>query len=139
MPAIFRENFELVKLNLLKCDRRTKSILGANIQVSKVIEIADGKFDLEVFNAEKPVLVYFWAEWCGPCRLVSPSISSVADTYSDRLKVVKLEIDPNPESVAKCKVEGVPALRLFKNNEVVFSHEGAIGKQQLQGMLDSNL
>ncbi len=107
--------------------------------MSKVIEIADGQFDLEVFNAEKSVLVYFWADWCGPCRLVSPSISWAADNYSDRLKVVKLEIDPNPESVKKCKVEGVPALRLFQNNEMVFSHEGAIGKQQLQGMLDSKL
>ena len=107
--------------------------------MSKVIEIADGQFDQEVFNADKSVLVYFWADWCGPCRLVSPSISWAADNYSDRLKVVKLEIDPNPESVAKCKVEGVPALRLFKNDEIVYSHEGAIGKQQLQGMLDSNL
>ena len=107
--------------------------------MSNVIEIADEQFDSEVFNSDKAVLVYFWAEWCGPCRLVSPSIGWAADTYSDRLKVVKLEIDPSPKSVAKCKVEGVPALRLFKNDEIISSHEGAIGKQQLQTMLDSNL
>jgi thioredoxin 1 len=107
--------------------------------MSNVIEINDQKFDGEVFNSDKPVLAYFWADWCGPCRLVSPSISWAADTYRDRLKVVKLEIDSSPESVAKCKVEGVPALRLFKDDEIISTHEGAIGKQQLQDMLDNNL
>ncbi len=107
--------------------------------MSNVIEIADGQFDGEVFNADKPVLVYFWADWCGPCRLVSPTISSIADSYSDRLKVIKMEIDPSPESVKKCKVEGVPAIRLFKDDEIIVSHEGAIGKQQLLGMIDNHL
>ncbi len=107
--------------------------------MSKVIEIGDAEFDLQVNQTDKPVLVYFWAPWCGPCRLVSPSINWVADNYSDRLKVVKLEVDPNPESRTKCQVEGVPALRLFKDNDIVVSHEGAIGKQQLQTMLDNHL
>lgn len=107
--------------------------------MSSVIEITDEQFDSEVFNSDKPVLAYFWAGWCGPCRLVSPAITWVAQTYGDRLKVVKLEVDPNPESVAKYKVEGVPALRLFKNKELVKSHEGAIGKQQLQSWHDEDL
>ena len=107
--------------------------------MSSVIEITDPEFDSEVFQAQKPVLAYFWASWCGPCRLVSPSIESVADTYGDRLKVVKLEVDPNPDAVAKCKVEGVPALRLIKDKEIVESHEGAIGKQKIQAMLDNHL
>jgi thioredoxin 1 len=107
--------------------------------VSKVTVISDADFEKEVFNVEQPVLVYFWAAWCGPCLLVSPSIDWVATTYSDRLKVVKLEIDPNPGAVAKCKVEGVPALRLFKDNEMLSSHEGAIGKQQLQIFIDTFL
>ncbi|MGK7875294.1 MAG: thioredoxin family protein [Xenococcaceae cyanobacterium] len=107
--------------------------------MSSIIEITDSEFDSQVVNAEKPVLVYFWASWCGPCRLVSPSINWVADTYSDRLKVVKLEIDPNPDAVARCKVEGVPALRLFKDKEIIKSHEGAISKQKLQTMLDNHL
>ncbi|MGV2829286.1 thioredoxin family protein [Myxosarcina sp. GI1(2024)] len=107
--------------------------------MSSVIEIEDAQFDKEVFEADKPVLVYFWADWCGPCRLVSPSINWAAENYSDRLKVVKLEIDPSPEAVAKCKVEGVPALRLFKDDKVLSSHEGAIGKQQLQTMLEKYL
>ena len=107
--------------------------------MSSVVEIADRQFTGEVFDSDRPVLVYFWASWCGPCRLVSPSINWIAEHYGDRLKVVKLEIDPNPDAVPQCKVEGVPALRLFKNKEIIASHEGAIGKQQLQTMLDSHL
>lgn len=107
--------------------------------MSNVIEIADEQFDSEVFNLDKPVLVYFWADWCGPCRLVSPAIASIADSYSDRLKVIKMEVDPNPQSVAKCKVEGLPAIRLFKNDQIVVNHEGALGKQQLLNMIDNHL
>lgn len=107
--------------------------------MSSVISITDTDFETEVLQAQQPVLVYFWAGWCGPCRLVSPSIEWAANNYSDRLKVVKMEVDPNPSTVAKYKVEGVPALRLLKNNQVVVSHEGAIGKQQLTTLLDSNL
>jgi thioredoxin 1 len=107
--------------------------------MSSVIQIADNQFNTEVYDSDKLVLVYFWASWCGPCRLVAPSIDWAASTYSDRLKVLKLEIDPSPESVAKCKVEGVPALRLFKNNEIIATHEGAIGKPQLQTFLESYL
>ena len=103
------------------------------------VEITDSNFQELVLNSDKPVLVDFWAAWCGPCRLVSPSINWAAETYGDRLKVVKLEVDPNPESVAKYQVEGVPALRLFKDNQVIASHEGAITKQKLQTFLDSHL
>lgn len=104
-----------------------------------VIQISDAEFENQVLNTEQPVLVYFWASWCGPCRLVSPSIDWVALNYGDRLKVVKLEIDNNPETVAQYKVEGVPALRLIKNKEVTLTHEGAIGKQQLQTLLEPYL
>ncbi|MEC4893694.1 MAG: thioredoxin family protein [Oscillatoria sp. PMC 1051.18] len=103
--------------------------------MSSVIKITDSEFETEVFQESKPVLVYFWANWCGPCKLVSPSVDWVANQYSDRLKVVKLEVDPNPNSVAKCEVEGVPALRLFKGDEMVISHEGAIGREKLNDML----
>ncbi|BBA80301.1 thioredoxin [cyanobacterium endosymbiont of Rhopalodia gibberula] len=99
--------------------------------MSSVLEITDPKFEEEVFHAKQPVLVYFWASWCGPCKLVSPSISAIAKTYSNRLKVVKLEVDPNPKATAECQVEGVPALRLYKDKELLASHEGAITKQKL--------
>lgn len=102
-------------------------------------EINDSEFESAVFQADRPVLVYFWASWCGPCRLVSPSINWVAETYGDRLKVVKLEVDPNPDAVSKCQVEGVPALRLFEGQKLLDSHEGAITKPQLQALLEQHL
>lgn len=107
--------------------------------MSSVLEITDPQFDTEVFEANTPVLVYFWASWCGPCRLVSPSIKKIADNYGDSLKVVKLEVDPNPDARTKCKVEGVPALRLFKDKQLLAEHEGAITRQQLEEMLKQYL
>ena len=99
----------------------------------------DSDFEAEVLQANQPVLVYFWASWCGPCRLVSPSIEWAADNYSDRLKVVKMEVDPNPGTVKQYQVEGVPALRLFSGSEVLASMEGAIAKQKLVSFLDTHL
>lgn len=107
--------------------------------VNTVKEINDSVFATEVLNQEKPVLVYFWANWCGPCRLVSPSINSIGEEYQDQLKVVKLEVDKNKEAVSICKVEGVPALILFKNNEIIASYEGAMTKDQIKNILETNL
>ncbi|MGL6282184.1 MAG: thioredoxin family protein [Microcoleaceae cyanobacterium] len=104
-----------------------------------VTVITDKEFISEVQQSEQPVLVYFWAAWCGPCRLMSPAVEQVANTYSDRLKIVKLEVDTNPAAVKECQVEGVPALRLFQNNQLVMSHEGAITKAKLTELLDSSL
>ncbi len=101
--------------------------------------ISDVEFEQEVLNSPKPVLAYFWDEWCGPCRLVSPTIDWIAENYSDRLKVVKLQVDQSPESVKTYKVEGVPGIRIFKNKEVIVSYEGAITKTKLTEMIDSSL
>ncbi len=106
---------------------------------NNVIILQDSEFEAEVLNSDKPVLAYFWATWCGPCKLVSPSVEYIAQTYSDRLKVVKMEIDPNPETVKTYQVEGVPALRLIKDQEVVMSHEGAITKAKLEEKVVSSL
>lgn len=104
-----------------------------------VVTITDNQFDAEVLQASEPVLVYFWAPWCGPCRLMAPIVDKVATAYSDRLKVIKMEVDPNPESVKLCKVEGVPALRLFQSGEVRDAIEGAITKQKVEDFLAPHL
>jgi thioredoxin 1 len=104
-----------------------------------VITITDAEFETEVLKAEEPVLVYFWASWCGPCQLMSPVINSAATTYSDRLKVVKMEVDPNPITVKQYQVEGVPALRLINKNQLLASTEGVIAKDKLLKILDEHL
>lgn len=105
---------------------------------SSVCQITDAEFDQEVLKNPGAVLAYFWAPWCGPCRLMSPIMDWAAGHYTD-LKVVKLEVDPNPESVARCKVEGVPALVLFRDGQPLDSIEGAIAKPKLTAMLDAHL
>lgn len=107
--------------------------------MSSVITSTDADFETEVLKATQPVLAYFWASWCGPCRLVSPLVDWAASNYGDRLKVVKMEVDPNPATVKQYRVEGVPALRLFKNSEVVESLEGAISKEKLASILENVL
>ncbi len=107
--------------------------------MSKVIEISDSQFQTELEEPQKTVLAYFWANWCGPCRLVSPSISWAAENYSDRLKVIKLEVDASPQTVSKYKVEGVPAFRIFKDGELISSHEGAIGKDKLKAFIEASI
>ncbi|PMB04922.1 thiol reductase thioredoxin [Fischerella thermalis CCMEE 5328] len=101
--------------------------------------ITDAEFETEVLQAEEPVLVYFWASWCGPCQLMSPLVNLAANTYSDRLKVVKMEIDPNPLTVKQYQVEGVPAIRLIQGNNILASAEGVMGKEKLISLLDTHL
>ncbi|WP_026082356.1 thioredoxin family protein [Mastigocladopsis repens] len=104
-----------------------------------VISITDADFETEVLQANQPVLIYFWASWCGPCQLMSPLVNSAATTYGDRLKVVKMEVDPNPVTVKQYQVEGVPALRLIEGDKLLISTEGVISKEKLLSILDSHL
>ena len=106
---------------------------------SNVIVITDSDFEAEVLKSDKTVLTYFWASWCGPCKLVAPSVEKVATEYSDRLKVVKMDVDPNPDTVKLYKVEGIPALRLFRGEKLLLSHEGSITKTKLDQMLEPHL
>ncbi|HEY9907652.1 MAG TPA: thioredoxin family protein [Thermosynechococcaceae cyanobacterium] len=107
--------------------------------MSSVVVIGDAEFETEVLQAAKPVLVYFWAAWCGPCRLTAPIVESLAASYGDRLKIVKMEVDPNPESVARYKIEGVPAFRLLQKGELLEATEGAINKQKLENLVAPHL
>jgi len=104
--------------------------------MSHLIATTDSEINQEISQSQKPVLLYFWASWCGPCRIVSPSVEAVAEEYRDQLKVLKMEVDPNPEAVKTYQVEGVPALRLIQNSDVQWSHEGSITKDKLKQSID---
>ena len=99
----------------------------------------DASFDNDVLKAEIPVLVDFWAEWCGPCRMMEPTISAIADDYAGRVKVGKLNVDENGGSAMRYGVRGIPTLLLFKGGPVVEQRVGAIGKSEVQKMLDAHL
>lgn len=104
-----------------------------------VSDFTDADFAQEVIQASKPVLVDFWAAWCGPCRLMAPLMDWAAETYADRLDVGKLEVDGNPATRDAYKVQGIPTLIIFQNGAELARHEGAIAKPQLQAFLDAHL
>ncbi|WP_338924908.1 thioredoxin (plasmid) [Pseudomonas silesiensis] len=93
-------------------------------------------FDSDVLKAELPVLVDFWAEWCGPCRMIAPILDEFATTYKDRLKIVKVDVDKAPELAARFQVRGIPALLLFRDGLVQGNKIGALTKTQLAAFLD---
>ncbi len=104
-----------------------------------MISTSDANFDAEVLQSNTPVLVDFWAEWCGPCKMIAPILDETAIEYDGKVKIVKLNIDDNPATPPKFGVRGIPTLMLFKNGEVSASHVGALSKSQLNTFLDENL
>ncbi len=104
-----------------------------------IVHASDETFEREVLNASEPVLVDYWAEWCGPCKMIAPILDEVAGTYGTQLKVVKLNIDDNPETPPRYGIRGIPTLMLFKNGNVEATKVGALSKSQLTAFIDSNL
>ncbi len=106
---------------------------------NNTLTFTDGTFDTDVLQADKPVLVDFWAEWCGPCRMLTPTIDAVATEYDGKVKVGKLNVDENMNTAARYGIRGIPALLVFKGGRVVDQRVGAIGKSDLVKMLDAQL
>ncbi|MBL3703459.1 thioredoxin [Sulfitobacter sp. BDSS02] len=103
------------------------------------VAVTDATFDAEVKNSDVPVVVDFWAEWCGPCKQIGPALEELSEEYGDRIKVAKVDVDSNPNSAAAMGVRGIPALFIFKNGEVVSNRAGAAPKAALQSWIDDAL
>ncbi|MDG6778626.1 thioredoxin TrxA [Thiomicrorhabdus sp. zzn3] len=104
-----------------------------------MISTSDANFEAEVLQSDIPVLVDFWAEWCGPCKMIAPILDEISSEYEGKVKVAKLNIDENPATPPKYGVRGIPTLMLFKNGEVDATQVGALSKSQLCAFLDGNL
>ena len=104
-----------------------------------IVHTTDATFSQDVLKSDKPVLLDFWAEWCGPCKMIAPILDEIASEYHDRIKVAKINIDENPQTPPKFGIRGIPTLILFKNGTVEAQKVGAVSKSQLAAFLDSNL
>jgi thioredoxin 1 len=101
-----------------------------------IVNVNDSSFDQEVLNSELPVLVDFWAEWCGPCKMIAPVLSEIADEYAGRIKVCKVDVDANPDVPPKFGIRGIPTLILFKGGNAEATKVGALSKTQLTQFID---
>ena len=105
----------------------------------KIVHTTDGNFDADVLQNDKPVLIDFWAEWCGPCKMIAPLLDEAATEYADKLSIVKINIDENPNTPQKFGIRSIPTLMIFKDGAPQAQKLGAMSKSQLIEFLDSNL
>ncbi len=105
----------------------------------KVMEVSDQNFDTEVLQAAQPVLVDFWAVWCGPCRALAPTVDAVAEKYAGKIRVVKLNVDDNPSTASRYSIKGIPTLLLFAGGQVKGQIVGVSSKEAISQLIDANL
>lgn len=104
-----------------------------------IVHTSDSTFSQDVLKSDKPVLLDFWAEWCGPCKMIAPILDEIANEYQGKLKIAKLNIDENPQTPPKFGIRGIPTLMLFKGGELAATKVGALSKAQLTAFLDGHL
>lgn len=104
-----------------------------------IINVTDSTFDDEVIKSELPVLLDYWAEWCGPCKMIAPILDNIANEYIGKIKVAKINIDDNPNTPAKFGVRGIPTLMIFKSGSIEATKVGALSKSQLSAFIDSTI
>jgi thioredoxin 1 len=107
--------------------------------MSNISPITDGSFESEVVESATPVLVDFWAQWCGPCKAIAPILDDIAQKYAGKLKIVKLDVDSNPATPPKFGVRGIPTLILFKDGQVQATQVGLVNKSELMNFIDSHI
>jgi len=105
----------------------------------QIVHLSDDSFEAEVLQSSLPVLVDYWAEWCGPCKMIAPVLDEIAVEYAGRVKLAKLNIDDNPNTPPRYGIRGIPTLMIFKDGEVEATKVGAVSKSQLTAFIDSNL
>lgn len=107
--------------------------------MSKIVNVTDETFEQEVLKAESPVLVDFWAPWCGPCKMIAPLLEELSESYESKIKICKVDVDSNKETPAKFNIRGIPTLTIFKNGSAEGTKVGALSRAQLTDFIDSNL
>jgi thioredoxin 1 len=105
----------------------------------KIVHVTDASFEADVLKSTQPVLVDFWAEWCGPCKMIAPVLNELADEYGEKIKVCKMDVDANTDTPAKFGIRGIPTLIIFKGGNAAATKVGAVSKSQLMQFVDANI
>ena len=106
---------------------------------ANIVAVTDDSFEEDVLKSETPVLVDYWAEWCGPCKMIAPLIDEISQDYADKIRIAKLNVDENPVTPQQHNIRGIPTLMIFKDGSVAATKVGAVSKSQLTDFIDSNL